>query len=156
MSEYPHYALFSNKSDMVALNSCHFYSGVTLGVPTSLLPGLKTEPYEPDPRMPILDDGARVYAGGFRKDEFIIGDADGYLRAFDRQGTRLWEHFIGSTIGSMDLSADGTKLIVTSYAGFLCFLDLDTGKSDPFAIGTSTHQERRRWLFWKAFPPLVW
>ena len=45
-SEYPHFAIFSGDSSVLALNSCHFYSGVTIGVPTRLLPGIKTEQYE--------------------------------------------------------------------------------------------------------------
>ncbi len=157
MSEYPHYAVFSSDSSMVAVNSCHFYNGATIGVPTTLLPGLKTEPYEEDPRLVSLEDGSRVYAAIARGHEFIIGDANGFLRAFDLQGRFRWQHFIGSSIGDIDISPDGKRLVVTTYAGFLCILDLDTGTRDPFTIGTSTHQERRRWLFWKKEPrPLVW
>lgn len=156
-SEYPHFAAFSGDSGMVALNSCHFYSGETIGVPTNLLPGLKTEAYKADPRIPTLDDGARVYAAVHRPDEFIIGDAHGYLRACDRTGKQLWRHFIGGTISGIDISPDGKKLVVATYAGFLCILDLDTGEHDPFSIGTSTHRERRRWIFWKnESKPLVW
>jgi hypothetical protein len=47
--------------------------------------------------------------------------------------------------------------VVTTYAGFLCILDLDTGEPDPFAIGTATLRERRRLLFWEKEPrPLLW
>lgn len=157
LSEYPHYALFSHDSKTVALNSCHFYNGQTLGVPLDLLPGLITEPYEIDDRLTLLQDGARVYAGVSRNGEFIIGDAGGYLRAFDAQGLPRWQHFIGSSIGDIDVSEDGKTLVVTTYAGFVCILDLDTGKPDPFAIGTADHRERRRWLFWKnESTPLIW
>jgi hypothetical protein len=156
-SEYPHHAVFSADGSVVALNSCHFYNGKTLGVPTRLLPGLKTEPYKPDRRVIALEYGSRVYAAVARGDEFIVGDANGYLRAFDVKGNFRWQHFIGSTVGDIDLSRDGRRLVVTTYAGFLCILDLDTGRADPFAIGTATHRETRRWLFWKAEPnPLVW
>lgn len=156
-SEYPHYAAFSGDGEMIAFNSCHFYNGFTIGVPTSLVRGLKTENYKLDKRTTQLEDGSRVYAAAHRNDEFIIGDANGYLRAFDHKGAFRWQHFVGSTIGSIDVSRDGKQLAVTSYAGFLCILDLDTGKTDPFTIGTSTHQERRRWLFWKNEKrPLAW
>lgn len=157
LSEYPHYAAFSKDGSLVAFNSCHFYSGKTVGVPTKLLPGLKTKPYKLDDRLRLLQKGARVYAAVSRKDEFIIGDANGYLRAFDFQGTFRWQHFIGSSVGDMDISPDGKRLIVSTYAGFLSILDLDTGEADPFVIGTATHKERRRWLFWKNEPkPLIW
>lgn len=45
LSEYPHYAQFSSDGQMLALNSCHFYNGITFGVPTSLIRGLDTESY---------------------------------------------------------------------------------------------------------------
>jgi WD40 repeat protein len=157
LSEYPHYAIFSTDNEMIAFNSCHFYNGATVGVPTSLLPGLRTKAYELDKRLVHLEDGARVYAGVYRNDEFIIGDASGYLRAFDKSGKFRWQHFIGSSVGDIDTSADGKQLLVTTYAGFLCILDMDTGEKDPFAISTATHRERRRWLFWKKEPkPLMW
>ncbi|HZL91111.1 MAG TPA: hypothetical protein VFB96_22280 [Pirellulaceae bacterium] len=157
VESYPHYAAFSSDSSLVAFNSCHFYNGATIGAPIQLLPGLKTEPYSRDPRITTLQEGARVYAAVHRKDEFIVGDAYGYLRAFDHRGGFRWQHFIGSTIGHIDLSPDGKRLIVTSCAGFLCVIDLDTGTPDPFSIGTASHRERRRWLFWRNEPqPLIW
>jgi hypothetical protein len=157
LSEYPHHAAFSSDGEYVALNSCWFHNGQTVGVPTRLLPGLKSEPYELDERFTKLEDGARVHAAVFRNDEFIIGDAYGYLRAFDVGGKFRWQHFIGSTVEDIDVSRDGKRLVVTTFAGFLSIMDLDTGTPDPFATGTSTHRERRRWLFWKKEPkPLAW
>lgn len=157
MSEYPHYAAFSADGSMIAFNSCHFHEGATIGLPTNLLPGIKTDPYELDKRLVNLEDGSRVYAAVSRGDEFIIGDARGYLRAFDLQGNARWQHYIGSTICDFDISRDERQLIVTTCAGFLCILDLDTGEADPFVIGTATHKERRRWLFWKnEAKPLIW
>ena len=35
-SEYPHYAVFSADQSMIAFNSCHFYNGITVGVPLAL------------------------------------------------------------------------------------------------------------------------
>ena len=157
MSEYPHQVAFSADGRVIALNSCHFYYGKTIGLPVDLLPGITTAPYELDKRLLHLEDGSRVYSAVSRGDEFIIGDANGYLRAFDQQGKARWQHFIGSTVGDIDLSRDGRQLVVTTYAGFLCVLDLDTGKRDPSVIGNSTNHERRRWLFWKTEPrPLIW
>lgn len=159
IEDYPHYAAFSADGSMIAFNSCHFYNGETIGLPTKLLPGIKikTDPYELDKRLVNLEDGSRVYAAVSRGDEFIIGDANGYLRAFDLQGSFRWQHFIGSTICDLDISRDERRLVATTYAGFLCILDLDTADADPFVIGTATHRERRRWLFWKKEPkPLIW
>ena len=156
-SEYPHYAMFNTDDSMVAVNSCHFYNGVTLGVPTRLLPGLETEPYEDDERVQILEEGARVYAGTIRDGEFIIGDANGYVRAFDANGKPHWQLFIGSSVGDIDISADGKTLVVSTYAGYISIIKMDAGGQAPHQIGTSQHNEVRRWVFWRnEETPLIW
>lgn len=157
LSDYPHYALFNGDSSVVALNSCHFYNGVTIGVPTNLLPGLVTECYETDERLPILEDGARVYAGAYRDGEFIVGDAGGYVRAVSETGEAKWQYFIGSSIGDIAVSKDGTTLVVSTYAGFIAIIDLDAGVPPRWQIGNGNHIEQRRWLFWKnEESPLIW
>ncbi len=157
LSEYPHYSMFSSDDSVVAFNSCHFYNGITLGVPVNLLPGLKTEPYEEDERITILEENARVYAGTCRKDEFIIGDANGYVYAFSTHGEPLWRLFIGSSVGDIDVSDDGTTLVVSTYAGFLSITNMDAGKQALHQIGNSKHMETRRWVFWKnEQSPLIW
>ncbi len=157
LSEYPHYALFNTDSSMVAFNSCHFYNGVTIGVPTNLLPGLSTESYEEDERFPVLEGGARVYAGTCRKGDFIIGDAGGYVRAVSETGEVLWQHFIGSSIGDIVISRDGKTLVVSTYAGFIAIIDLDAGDAPAYRIGSGNQVERRRWIFWKnEDKPLMW
>lgn len=156
-SEYPHYAIFSKDGDMIAFNSCHFYNGITIGVPTNLLPNLKTEPYEENDQTPILEDGARVYAGVYRKDEFIIGDANGNLRGVGKDGKLHWQHFIGSSIGDIAISEDERTLVCSTFAGFISIIDLDSGKMKEYEIGNGGHTELRRWLFWKEeSQPLAW
>lgn len=157
MSSYPHYAAFSADSRFCIFNSCHFYNGVTIGCETDRFGSMQTAPFEEDRRTPILEGDARVYAAVARGDSFIVGDAYGYLRAFDRTGKRLWQHFLGSTIGDMDITPDGKTLVATSYAGYISVIDLDTGARQPYQIGTGNHEERYRWLFWKDEPrPLRW
>lgn len=156
-SEYPHYAVFSSDGAMLALNSCHFYSGATIGVATRRLPGIKTEQFGEDRRTPLLQDGARVYAAVSREGEFIVGDASGTLIAFDEKGNERWDYTIGSSMGDIDISPDGKRLVATTFAGFLSIFDLDTGENDPCRLGTGKHTERRRWLFWTDEPaPLIW
>jgi hypothetical protein len=156
-SEYPHYAVFSSKGGMIAFNSCHFYNGVTVGVRTKLLPGLTTESYQEDERTPILEDESRVYAAVHRADEFIIGNAGGYILAFSEKSEPRWRHFIGSSIGAIDISPDGKTLVVSTYAGFISIIRLDAGQQAPYQIGNGNHLELRRWLFWKKEPrPLIW
>jgi len=147
-SSYPHFAWFSADGKVAAFNACHFYEGASIGVSVTDLPGLDTPAYKDHPSVRVLDDAARVYAAVARGDEFIIGDAYGYVRAFDIQGNYRWEYLVGSTIGALDLSPGGRRLAVSSYAGILCVLELDAAERDPFAIGTASHRELRRWLFW--------
>ncbi|WP_250565149.1 hypothetical protein [Adonisia turfae] len=130
-SEYPHYALFSADGRMVAFNACHFYNGTTIGILTDALKGMKTDFYEEDNRIAQLEDGARVYAGVSHQDEFIVGDASGYIRAFSIAGDFRWQLFIGSAISSMDLSSDGKTLVVSTYAGFLSIIQLGAGTPAP-------------------------
>lgn len=96
--DYPHHAIFSEDDDVLALNSCHFYNGTTIGVETRLLGDFFTEPYEDNELTPLLEDGSRVYAGIGVGEDFIVGDAYGYIRAFSKQGVFKWQNFIGSSI----------------------------------------------------------
>lgn len=154
--EYPHFAMFNQAGDRLILNACHFYNGGTLGVAVDDLPGLRTDFYSDDPRTPVLQDGARVYAGAARNDEFIVGDAYGYLRAFSETGEERWQHYVGSSFTAMDISPDGKTLVTATYAGIISLIALDAGRP-AWQIGTGEHHERRRWLFWKSFAkPLIW
>jgi WD40 repeat protein len=177
VDDAPYHASFSRDGELLALSSAGFSRGATLVVPTSRFPGLSvsSENLEKhwfsketvtemrgglrdlDRDLTLIDAESIVCATAWRGEEFIMGDADGYLRAFDKTGEALWQHFIGSSVSGIDLSPDGKTLVVTTCAGFVCILDLDTGEPDPFAISTATHRERRRWLFWTKEPkPLVW
>lgn len=154
--EYPHFALFNRRGDHLIVNACHFYQGGTLGVQVSDLQGLDTEHYSEDPRTPLLQDGARIYAGVARDGEYIVGDAHGYLRAFGENGKEHWQHYLGSTISAMDISADGRTLVAASHAGFISLIALDSGRPQ-WQIGTGEHREIRRWLCWKGLDePLAW
>lgn len=156
-SSYPHYAIFSSDNKTIAFNSCHFYEGDTLSVATELLKDLKTESYSEDKRTPTIEGYSRVYAGTSRKDEFIIGDANGYIRAFSVTGEFRWQQFIGSTVDSIDISPDGKTLLASTCAGFLSIFKLDVEKMAPHQIGTGNHCEIRRWIFWEDEPnPLIW
>ncbi len=156
-SSCPHCAAFSADHSVILLNACHFYQGTTIGVPTRLLPGLTTRPYPADARTPVLEGSSRVYAAASRADEFIIGDATGYVRAFGLDGTPRWRQFIGSSIGDIDVAADGRVLAVSTAAGFVVTFLLDGKGQEPHQIGTGRHPETARWLFWRGEQkPLRW
>jgi hypothetical protein len=173
----PWRASFSDDGTWLALSSFMLYQGATVLVPTSRFPGLvvdekdlKTHWFskatwdqmrqglqEFDKDLVVLNSRSSAYASAWRPGEFILGDAQGFLEGFDRAGATRWHHFIGSSIGAMDISPDRRRLLATSAAGFLVILDLDTCETDSYAIGTSTHRERRRWVFWKNEKrPLAW
>lgn len=155
-SSYPHAAVFSQDDKMVALNACHFYNGETLGVPTNLFGDYKTKAYTLDPAHTVLNSEDRVYAATSSKDLFITGDAYGYVRGFDKSRTDAFRVFLGSSISAVDISEDGTRLIVSTYAGFLALYDLTSSEKAPHQIGTGSVRELKRWVFWKDFPPLLW
>ena len=157
MSSYPHFAIFSEDDSVIAFNSCHFYNGETIGILTDNMEGLDTESYVKDSSMITLQEGARVYAGVSRNNEFIVGDAYGYLRCFTTAGEYRWQHFIGSSISAIDVSHDGRSLVAATAAGYISIIQLDAGEQHPYQIGDGNHLESRRWLFWRDEPkPLIW
>lgn len=156
-SSYPHYAIFSEDNSKVAFNSCHFYNGATICANIKDHPNLETEPYEEDDRAPEIDQNCRVYAGISVGNDFIVGDAHGYIHCISNDGTHKWQHFIGSSIGSIDISHDKTKLAVSTYAGFLSIIELNSDRQRPYQIGNANNYELSRWIFWKNLPkPLQW
>jgi hypothetical protein len=173
----PCHASFSDDGRSLALSSFMLWSGATVLVPTRRFPGLTIDDDDLDRHwhskatwaemrqglhdfekdLLVLDCKGKVSASAWRPGEFILGDAFGYLWAFDQNGERLWDHFIGDPVDGIDISRDGRRLVASTYAGFVVILDLDTDEVDPYRIGTSTHRELRRWLFWsKEKQPLAW
>lgn len=149
-SSYPHFCLFARDDSQVIFNSCHFYNGVSFAVDMTTL-----QQNQKDTDFPIIDDVMRVYVGVSTQDYYILGDAFGYIRAIDKNGTALWQHFLGSTISGMAISDDGKTLWVGSHSGFLHKLSLGKGHRDTHTVGTGNHYEEFRLIFWKD-EPQVW
>jgi len=156
LSEYPHYAVFSKDDKQLALNSCHFYNGVTLGVPTKLFGNYSTEMYKLDNNHVLLNDEDRVYAAVSSNNLYITGNAAGYVRGFDRKGNNLFKIFLGSSIGDIDISKDETRLLVSTYAGFIALYDLNADVKADHQIGIGNVLELQRWIFWKNEVPMLW
>ncbi|MHC1686076.1 MAG: hypothetical protein AB6733_24630 [Clostridiaceae bacterium] len=144
-SSYPHYALFSEDGKHVIFNSCHFYNGITTQFS---LDDIHDED-EFEGSAIEIDDSCRVYAGVSRGEEYIIGDADGYIRAYNVKGEFRWQFYIGSTISGMDISKDGKRLLVGTYAGMIHLLQLDAERRSEYSIGTANILELGRWISWK-------
>ncbi|MEN7547579.1 hypothetical protein AAG747_06660 [Rapidithrix thailandica] len=149
-SSYPHFALFAKDESQLIMNACHFYNGATYGVSTKDLPDFRTAEWpSEEERFQTIDEACRVYAGVATKDYYILGDAYGYIRAFDKKGNNLWRYFLGSTISGMALSPDENTLAVGTYAGILHKLKLNKGHRDTHTIGNGKHYEEFRLLMWK-------
>ncbi|WP_207512561.1 hypothetical protein [Longitalea luteola] len=156
-SSYPHYALFAKDGQQLVLNSCHFYSGITISVPATNLQDLKREDNTKEDRYSFIDKNSRIYAAVPTSAGYIFGDATGNIKAFDKQGKNSWRHFLGSTISSMVISDDEQTLWVASCSGMIHKLRLNAGQRDDHTIGNGNHYEEFRVIFWKNEPaPLVW
>lgn len=156
-SSYPHYALFSKNGQQLVLNSCHFYNGVTIGIPTSGIEGLKIEAHTQDSRYTVLDENCRVYAAVATSSYYIMGDVGGYIKAYEPTGKLMWRYFLGSTITGMAISDDEKTLWVAACSGMIHQLKLDQGQRDDHTIGNGNHYEEFRVIFWKNEPqPLIW
>ncbi len=149
-SSYPHFCLFSKDDKQLIFNSCHFYNGVTISVDMNNFQNIKE-----DAENPLIDEAMRVYAGVSVEDYYILGDAYGYIKAFDKTGKMLWRHFLGSTICSIAISDDSKTLWVGAYSGFLHKLSLGKGHRDTHTIGTGNHYEDFRLIIWKN-EPQIW
>jgi hypothetical protein len=149
-SAFAHRAAFSADGGWLALNSCHLYSGESFAVPMAGLRTISQASAHP------LDRGARAYRIASRADEFVLGDANGWLR-FARPGDRRARMlFIGGQVTGLDLSADGSEAVVSTTFGTVHRLRLDDG-DDPYAVGDAPHREVRRWLFLAGeAEPLAW
>jgi hypothetical protein len=156
-SSYPHYALFSKNGQQLILNSCHFYNGVIIGLPTAGIQGLKIEAHTQDDRYTVIDDNCRVYAAVATSSYYIMGDVGGYIKAYDPGGKLMWRYFLGSTITGMTISDDETTLWVAACSGMIHQLKLGRGQRDDHTIGNGNHYEEFRVIFWKNEPqPLIW
>lgn len=155
-SSYPHYCLFSTDDKQLITNSCHFYNGITIGVSTENINDLKIKAYEESDTYKVIDDGMRVYIGLTTKDLYILGDAYGYIKAFNKEGECIWRHFLGSTIGGLTISDDEKTLWIGSCTGMIHKLKLGKGHRDNHTLGNGNHYEEFRLILWKEEPIMKW
>ena len=84
-------------------------------------------PYKLDDAHTGLDNKDRVYAGVNSENLFITGDANGY----DKTDKNVFRIYLGSSIGDINISKDETRLIVSTYAGFVAMYDLTCREKIP-------------------------
>ncbi|QIL80916.1 WD40 repeat domain-containing protein [Diaphorobacter sp. HDW4A] len=155
--EYPHHTAFFADGRHAAMNACHFYNGGTIAVDVSAFGGIDSEFYDEHPAVKLIDGSARVYASAPVGDSLVLGDANGYLWVRNAKGELQWKQHVGSTICSMAVSVDETRLAVGTYSGTVHIIDLTDSQTAPEQVGAGARRELRRWLFWKQeTTPLAW
>jgi hypothetical protein len=154
-SSYPHFCLFTKDDSQLITNSCHFYNGITIGINSDKINGVNIEAYTESEDYSLIDEEMRVYVGLATKNYYILGDAYGNLKAIDKNGKKIWRHFLGSTISGMTISDDEETLWVGSSSGMLHKLILGKGTRDNHTIGNGNHYEEFRLLIWKN-EPQIW
>lgn len=152
-SSYPHYALFSKDDKQVMFNACHFYNGATIALNVA---DMASGDAVSQDKAIELDAESRVYAGVSTSFGYIIGDAQGYIRARGHDGAYLWDDYLGFNIKAMDITDDEKFLYVGTYKGIIYKIQLNTGKRCPYQIGNSTNIEVARWMFWEKDTILRW
>lgn len=164
LSEYPHDACFDDRSEVVALNSCHFYNGVTFSSLVSKVAGLETAPWGEHPTQTIINTYLRVYASGFVPASAGGVDGGGFLLAgsgfancVSPAGKVRWELETGSSAGGVDICPETGLALVSSYSGMLHLLDLSRRQEPVISTGYNAPHELRRWVFWDQLEqPIAW
>ena len=164
LSEYPHNACFSNDSKSVALNSCHFYNGVTFASELDVVRGLTTEPYEQHALQCVLNDYLRVYASGYlpssmsgyKEGAFLLAGS-GFAACVAHDGKLIWELGFGSSAGAVDVCQSTGLVLIASYSGMLHILDPSQKQSPAIFSGYNVPKEISRWVFWDRLEnPIAW
>lgn len=110
---------------------------------------IEIEAYEESGDYKHIDEEMRVYVGLATTKYYILGDAYGHIKAIDKNGKKIWSHFLGSNISGITISEDEETLWVGSSSGILHKLQMEKGKRDNHTIGNSNHYEEFRLFFWK-------
>jgi hypothetical protein len=164
LSEYPHDACFSDDSNFVSLNSCHFYNGVTFSAHIPSIAGLDMPPYEQTAAQTIINSYLRVYASaylpatmtGVGTGAFLLAGAT-YASCVTPGGKLLWEVGFGSSAGGVDACPETGRVLIASHSGMLHLLDATEKQMVPILAGHKPRLELRRWIFWDRLArPIEW
>jgi hypothetical protein len=153
VSEYPNAACFHGARGLVALASCHFArSGVVQHAPASIDAHFAGDGGDDSV---ILTGVHWVFAIAARDEGWILGDRNGYLWHVDTAGTTTGYVHLGSTCLSLDVSADGRRVLAGMFAGHLVELAYGGDRSIDL-ITNMKLAERRRWVFTDRHGPVRW
>lgn len=150
-SEYPHFAFFHPTRPELVFSSCHaLYGSASIVVDLAQvgrgLPGAK-----------LLNRRAWVHSGDGWEDRLLLGDHSGYVW-FTKPGEETPPPylFLGSSLTALEVSADGKRLLVGSFAGYLVELELGAATPDASLLTNAPVKEAHRWVFWQGHDPMVW
>ncbi|HEY1960670.1 MAG TPA: hypothetical protein VGH28_33895 [Polyangiaceae bacterium] len=165
LSEYPHYACFSDDGRFVALNACHFYNGATGCFDWDAS-------NDDDEQMPCIDGALRVYAAAWLDKpvvDAILGRpaksagsfalaGNGILRIVNLKGAVGVAQGFGSSAGSIDFCPESKRLALATYAGFVHVYDPYVEELPGRVDGVRPRRELTRWVLWEHLPngPIRW
>ncbi len=159
-SSYPCFAMFHDTQPNVCLSSCHFAGSASIAMDLGVLKNKKKKALQLSAgadRVVCIDDRRWMYCGISREKGYLLGDRSGYAWLFGFDGQLQAYYHVGSTMESMDVNADNTRILFGTCAGLLVEFDRTTKEKDRFHVHSfGEGREARRWVFWKGFPPLVW
>ena len=151
ISSYPNASAFHHDRPEALLSSCHaLYGSGTLRVNLDAVVAGTPKAASP------LDQRAWVNSSTTTNTGYLLGDRGGYVWALDFEAEQQWYCFLGSTLTAMDISPDRKTLLVGSFAGIICELDLTAGAPDPRLLTDGPVKDVARWVFWRGHPPLIW
>ena len=150
-SSYPCHASFHRDRPEAVFSSCHaMYGSSTIAV------SLEAALAQRKQQARLIERRTWVRAVGSLPNGYIFAGNGGYLWAVDFAGEQLWYLFLGSSILAFDVSHDGKRMVVGSYAGYVVKLALDATAPDPALLTDAPVRELARWVFWQGHPPLIW
>jgi len=172
LSEYPHYACFSDDGRYVALNSCHFYNGATVCFDWEGNRGVELETYEQHEQAPCIDGGLRVYSACWldkpvleaivRQDTEADGGfllaGSGIMRMCTPRHGLVFVQGFGSSAGAIDYCRDTRRLALSGYSGFVHVYDPYEEELPGRVDGFNPRRELTRWVMWEHLPagPVRW
>lgn len=172
LSEYPHFACFSDDGRFAALNSCHFYNGATVSFDWEGNEGAQLESYEEHDAAPLIDGSLRVYAARWLDRgvvESIVGPGaksqggfllagSGIMRMQGATGGLGFVQGFGSSASSLDFCPETRRIALGSYSGMLHVYNSDQEELEGRIDGVRPRRELYRWLVWDGLPegPIRW
>lgn len=172
LSEYPHYACFSDDGRYVALNSCHLYNGATIAFDWEGNRGKALDMYEQHAEAPCIDGGLRVYAACWldrpvlsallgrepKSDGAFLLAGNGIMRLCGAKGGLGMVQGFGASAGSIDYCPESRRLALASYSGFVHVYDPFEEELPGRIDGFRPRRELARWVLWEHLPngPLRW